>query len=372
MKKGLYLCKQNYNFDNINAQVTGIAKKILAQLKVLNTYELNTQFINYNFSGISYFRRWLAFFFSEQVYMKSLTNINFGELAFIYIRRFSPTDRNLLYLLAAIKKVNQNCRIVYEIPTYPYDEEHTGLKGVFILFVDRIFRKYLYKYIDYIATYSNHDKIFRVSTIKIMNGIDCSEIPLITAQEYHDDIHLICVAQFSSWHGYDRLIKGLHGYYKNDPGKKLHIDFIGDGDVLQQYREMVRIYKLEQYIIFHGVLGGDALAAVFNQADMAVCSLGCHRKGIILSSELKSREYMARGLPMIAATKIDILPDDYSYIQYVPEDDSPVDICSIIDFYESLNKKESREEQILNIRNFAEKYCDISVTMQPILDKLHD
>ena len=109
---------------------------------------------------------------------------------------------------------------------------------------------------------------------------------------------------------------------------------------------------------------------MFNQADVAVCSLGCHRKGIGLSSELKSREYIARGLPMISSTKIDILPDDYQYIQYVPEDDSSIDIESVINFYNMLKRRESRQQQIKNIRTFAENNCDISVTMKPIISEL--
>ena len=372
MKRGLYLCKQNYNFDDINVHATGIAKKILSQLKVLNTNGLDTKLVNYNFTDVSYFRRLLSFFFTKRVYIKKISNIDFSGINFIYVRRFSPTDRNLLYLLAAIKKVNQNCRIIYEIPTYPYDEEHTGIKGSIVLFTDRLFRKCLYKYINYIATYSHHDEIFGVPTIKIVNGIDCSAIPLVTAKAYHDDIHLICVAQFSSWHGYDRLIDGLYAHYKNNPEKKIFIDFVGDGDALQQYRDMVSTYKLERYVIFHGILAGDDLSAVFNQADMAVCSLGCHRKGIILSSELKSREYMDRGLPMVASAKIDILTNDYVYVHYVPDDDSPIDIEAILSFYDMLKWREPRQKQIYNIRAFAENNCDMHITMRPILDKLYD
>ena len=76
---------------------------------------------------------------------------------------------------------------------------------------------------------------------------------------------------------------------------------------------------------------------------------------------------MARGLPMISSTKIDILPDDYPYIQYVPEDDSPIDINTVINFYNSLTRQENREAQIRNIRNFAETHFDMHITMQPVI-----
>lgn len=371
-KKGLYLCKQNYDFDDIDANAIGIAKKILSQLAILNTNGLETELINYNFATISYLKRWLTFFLSKRAYLKTLINIDFKEIAFIYVRRFSPTDRNFLYMLSFIKKVNKNCRIMYEMPTYPYDKEYTGVKGSCTLFVDRIFRKYLYRYVDYIVTYSNHDELLGVPTIKIVNGIDCSTISPVDATEFRQRaLRLIVVAQFSLWHGYDRLIEGLYAYYKNKHENNVFIDFVGEGEVLQQYRKMMSKYLLEQYIVFHGRLTGDALTAVFDRGDIAVCSLGCHRKGITVSSELKSREYMARGLPMISSTKIDMLPDDYPYVQYIPADDSPVDVEAIVNFYNMLKHKESRQQQINNIRAFAENNYDMDITMKPILDKLH-
>ena len=109
---------------------------------------------------------------------------------------------------------------------------------------------------------------------------------------------------------------------------------------------------------------------MFNQADVAVCSLGCHRIGIFLGSFLKSREYIARGLPMISSTKIDILPNDYQYIQYVSEDDSPIDINAVINFYDRLIRRENRELRIKNIRSFAENNCDMHITMQSVIDNI--
>jgi hypothetical protein len=56
---------------------------------------------------------------------------------------------------------------------------------------------------------------------------------------------------------------------------------------------------------------GEKLAEIFNQSDITVCSIGNHRKGFYLTSELKSREYLAHGMSMISSANIDILPDDF-------------------------------------------------------------
>ncbi len=375
-RKGLLLCSENYDFNDKNTLSIGIAKKILSQVKTLNTDNSECILVNLYITFKSPLLRLIYIFFSRNMYINKLTKFDFATVDFVYIRRFIPLSLGFVSMLAYIKKINKGCKIIYEIPTYPYDSEHRGFKGNIVLLIDKIFRKKLKRYVDCVVTYSQDNTIFGVTTIKIMNGIDCSAISPVDVTEYRRNtdriptevaIRLIAVAQFADWHGYDRLIEGLYEYYKHSPEKKVFIDFVGDGSVLQQYREMVYKYDLDKYIVFHGLLTGDALSAVFNQADIAVCSLGCHRIGVFLGSFLKSREYIARGLPMISSTKIDILPDDYQYIQYVPEDDSAIDVESIVKFCNVLNHAEDRQQQVKNIRAFAESNCDMSVTMKPII-----
>lgn len=376
MKHGLYIINFGYKITDDEKKRNGVLKKIVGQIKVFNNAGFKVDLLNVSENKSNYISKFFYSLFYKNQYL--LNNYDaFENIDFVYVRHFSPVNRGCLGLLSYLKK--NGCRIIYEIPTYPYDGEHKGFKGFIFLIIDKIFRKKLKSYVDCIVTYSQDNTIFDIKTVKIVNGIDCSAISPVDVTEYRQNIdripteaaiRLIAVAQFAKWHGYDRLIEGLYAYYKNNPEKKVFIDFVGDGGVLQQYREMVSKYGLAQYVVFHGVLTGDALSAVFNQADIAVCSLGCHRKGIVLSSELKSREYMARGLPMVASTKIDILPDDYQYIQYVPEDDTPIDMMTILNFYEKLQQKDTKDIQIKKIRCFAEEHCDMKVVMKPVIQEL--
>ncbi len=370
-KNGLFLCSENYDFNDSRALSIGIAKKILSQVKALNTDNSECILVNLHIALKNPLLHLMYIFFSRNMYINKIAKFDFTTVDFVYIRRFIPLSLGFVSMLTYIKNINKGCKIIYEIPTYPYDSEHRGFKGNIVLLIDKIFRQKLKYYIDYIVTYSQDDVIFGIKTIKIMNGIDCSTVSPIDVIKYRQEtIRLIAVAQFAEWHGYDRLIKGLYEYYKKAPEKKVFIDFVGNGGVLQQYQKMVALYGLEEYIIFHGVLTGDFLSDVFNQADVAVCSLGCHRIGVFLGSFLKSREYIARGLPMISSTKIDILPNDYRYIQYVPENDSAIDVESIVKFCNVLNHAEDRQQQVKNIRAFAESNCDMSVTMHPVITKL--
>ena len=99
--------------------------------------------------------------------------------------------------------------------------------------------------------------------------------------------------------------------------------------------------------------------------------LGCHRKGVVLSSTLKSREYWAKGLPFI--TECEFPPEVQKISQYilkVPYDESPIDIEKVIEFHDNLylRSDKSQEEIIDEIRDFAYRTCDMSVAMKPIID----
>ena len=43
---------------------------------------------------------------------------------------------------------------------------------------------------------------------------------------------------------------------------------------------------------------------------------------------------------------------------------------TILNFYEKLQQKESKDIQIKNIRRFAEEHCDMKVVMEPVVQKL--
>lgn len=374
MKQGLYIVNFGYKITEAEKKQNGVLKKIIGQIKVFNDAGFKLDLLNVSENKENYFSKFFYSLFYKNQYLINHYDV-FETVDFVYIRHFPLVNRSCIGLLSYLKK--RGCKIIYEIPTYPYDSERKGFKGFqgakkeVALIIDKIFRRKLKYYVDCIVTYSQDDTIFGIKTIKIVNGIDCAAILSIDATEYRQEaIRLIAVAQFADWHGYDRLIQGLYEYYKNNPKKKVFIDFVGDGVVLQQYQEMVSKYGLAQFVVFHGILTGDALSAVFNQADIAVCSLGCHRIGLFLGSFLKSREYIARGLPMVSSTKIDILPDNYPYIQYVPEDNSAVDVEEILKFHDNLQIIESRQEQIKHIRLFAEQNCDISLTMKPVIELL--
>jgi glycosyltransferase involved in cell wall biosynthesis len=365
MKKGLFII-YDANFNSTNAESNGIAKKILNQLSVFNDGDaMQCEIVNIYHKYKNDLRLFISYLLFDTY--RNLS-IDLNDLDFIYMRRIVPLHYGIIRLFQKIKKKNKNCKIVYELPTYPYDKEHKTIRSKVGLSIDRLFRKNLKKYVDRIATVSNDSIIFGIPTVKIMNGINCASIPTKKPSSSDKDIHLIAVAQFTQWHGYDRLIEGLNNYYKRNQGKIVYIHFVGDGPSLPYYKHLVEQYNLSAYIFFHGLLYGEELTNVFNKANLAVSSLGTHRIGIYLGSFLKTREYLARGLPMISSTKIDIIPSNFKYCLYVPEDESAINIEHIVVFYNKLLVNQSVPEMISEIRKFAEENCEMTKTMRLVVE----
>jgi glycosyltransferase involved in cell wall biosynthesis len=203
-----------------------------------------------------------------------------------------------------------------------------------------------------------------------MNGIDCASVPVKKHKNTGRITFIAVAAIFCNWHAFERLIEGLRDYYKSGSSITVCLKLVGsqEGAEFALYKKLAERYDLTEYISFEGFLSGDQLDAAFDESDIAACGLGCHRKNIFLSSELKSREYLARGLPMLGSTKIDVLPENFPYCLYVPEDDSPINIRQVIAFYEGLLKTESAKGVTDTIRRFAEEHCDMAVTMKPVIE----
>ncbi|MCL2184478.1 MAG: glycosyltransferase [Treponema sp.] len=359
--KGYYITFENPSHYN---EGNGVYKKIQSQIKSFIKAGINISNINIPKNFKHLFK--IINKFSPNIFLKNLPE-DFFNVDFFYIR-YSLCTYPFIKLLSEIKKNKKN--VIIEIPTYPYNQEIKGFLSKLTLLMDSILNKQLKKYVNLITTYSKHTEIFNIPALQIMNGINISDIPVVTKTENKNELNLIAVANFYSWHGYDRLIYGLSDYYKNNTEKTVYIHLVGDGEQLNFYKNLVNKFNLSNYIIFYGIKSGEELSLIFNKSDIAVCSLGGHRKSIFLSSELKSREYMARGLPMLSSTKIDVLPDNYKYCLFVPENESPIDINSIIQFYNNLINENNINQITNKIRLFAEKYCDMNITLKPVIEYL--
>jgi hypothetical protein len=350
---------------NVSDAGKGVEKKISAHLNIFKKNGFPVELYSL-YKPRSILRKICNKFF----YNSFCTDLpsNFFEYDFYYFRKFNFS----FPVLKLLKKLHDKKKIiVLEIPTYPYDlEVKNNPKALLSYYIDKIVRKKIANYVDTVITFSNEDKIFNIKTIKTYNGILCSEIPIHTLTKKENIINIIIVAQFAFWNGYDRLIEGMNNYYKTSSSTIVNVFFIGDGNELENYKKLVLEYNLSAYISFMGFLSGKKLDEVFDKADIGVCSLANHRRNVYFSSDLKTSEYLARGLPLVSSAKIDIIPEEFPYCLYVSEDDAPIDINEIIQFHEKVYSHKTPNAIISEIRKFAEKTCDMSITMKPVIDYL--
>ncbi|QQO09823.1 hypothetical protein [Breznakiella homolactica] len=350
----------------------GVYKKVLDQIDAFKNHEIDISVLNIaDFLPQKKGFRKINLLLNKKEYTKNIPN-SYYNCDFFYIRYWLLT----FPFLNLLKKIaEKKILIILEIPTYPYDDEYrrTDLKSQIFLLIDKLIRKKIKRYVNAISTYSGDEQIFDISTIKISNGLNFSRIPMRINEIKNNEINLLIISQFSFWHGYDRILKGLEIYVRDiiiNSKTIVKLHFVGDGKEYEIYKNICLESKLDQYCFFYGLKSGKDLDAIANHCDIGVCSLGAHRKKCYLSSELKSREYVAYGLPMISSVKIDFVDDKWPYLLRVPEDDSPIDIISVVNYFNKVYKNNNSEEISRIIRSYGFARCDINVAIRPVIDYL--
>lgn len=336
--KGIFLVPYNEQLIIPRENITnGIAKKILLQVDYFKTVFKEFDLIMAPYDKKNAVRKILdrTPFYSnsynyDEIEIDASVNV-------VYMRRPGCLTNAFIKALKKIKK-ESNCRIIMEIPTYPYDREYLGRIIDIPLFLKDLYnRRKLKSVIDKIACLSDEEYIFGIKTIKISNGVDINDKRYFNvANKKSRAINLIMVANFAFWHGLDRMIAGLGQYYNNgDCSYPIMLDVVGTipSALLADYKAMISRYGIGEHIRFLGPLDKEQLSKQYAKAHIGICSLGGHRKNITLSKELKSREYLAYLLPIMGSCVDVIKKYEVGFVQAVPEDDSPIDMGVIIDLH---------------------------------------
>lgn len=348
----------------------GISKKILAQVGALERQGMKVAFSYLKTDGANGFS---GRYIDEKIvdnysrisliskiqrrcnYNNLYQYIQANDIRLVYIRYIHFANPFFISFLKKVKR--RGITILLELPTYPYDQEYQNalLPSKIAFLIERFYRKKFEKYVARIITLSNDNFILKIPTIKINNGIDIGSLNITQKRKSGNQIHIIAVATISYWHGYDRVIEGLHNYYSNSALnlKKVFFYIVGDGSDAEsiRYRKLVEKYNLTEYVNFYGRRSGKELDYIFNESDVAVGCLGCHRKGMNYSKSLKNREYCARGIPFFySETDEDFEGKDFIF-KVTPNDD-PIDINTIIKFVEN-NKFDASKIRHYAIENLT-------------------
>lgn len=347
---------------------SGVERKVRAQHKSLNEY-VDCELVimpaaEYSGSISEKIIRRLPF---TAAWRKWEYKGEFDDADFLYMRQVYHDDSFARYL-RSIKKSNPKIKIIYELPTYPFDDvNHKKLTVSQKIFAQKSMhaKKDIAKCIDRIVTFYGQNEIWGVSCIDLMNGYDFSKVQL-PKREKSDAVHIMSVSATAFWHGYDRVIEGIHEYYENGGTENIVYHLVGN--ILPEHQKAVENYGLQEHVIFYGRMSGEPLKEVFEKNFMGIDVLGGHRKQYPVSSSLKSREYAAYGMPVITSSPIDYLPEDYEYQFIAPYDDSPLDMKAVLEFYHGIYDNNDCYGIAKEIREYAVSRCDMSIAMKPVAD----
>ncbi|MEO1517219.1 MAG: glycosyltransferase [Bacteroidota bacterium] len=371
--KGLAYYRVNRDDPN-NA---GVVRKMEAQVAALRASGLTVDLVCLGDAGI-YLNDELLHPFRSSVLGNALSTYLFYLFRWpaIVQQKVDLTTYDFLYLrypmmhpllMRFLRRARRaGLRIALEIPTWPYDKEPKRLPHRMSLQMDRLYRSGLKEVVDRILHYGMESHIYGVPTISLRNGVEIDQIPFFPRTPISDSLRLIAVANWSYWHGLDRLLHGLAKYYREGPvAVRVQLQVVGGGPEQRSYRALTKRLGLEQWVRFVPAARGRTLDQYFATADLGIGTLGMHRKGVEIDSSLKHREYCARGLAFVLSRQDTDFPPNWPYTCYVEDSDASIDIPPLIDFFQKLPPDASQ-----NMRAYAKERLSWHQQLQPFVQWL--
>jgi len=226
--------------------------------------------------------------------------------------KFKPDliyTRYVKYYPGMVKILKKYAPFVVEINTNDVEEQKTYRRGRISYIYNLLTRNILLKNASGFVSVSTeliNDQIFSKFSkpaIVIGNGYDYKSVKS-KKKVFNKNLEIVFIGTpRQKWHGLDKIV-----YLANKlPENKFHI--IGPSiDDLSEFD-----LKIEENVIFHGYLDQIKLERIVSQCDVGVSTLALHRNNMNEASSLKSRQYLAHGLPIIIGYRDTDLPDDLDF-----------------------------------------------------------
>lgn len=227
------------------------------------------------------------------------------------LMKFKPDliyTRYVKYYPGMVKVLKKYAPFVVEINTNDVEEikSYNKLSHLYNLFT----RNKLFKNASGFVSVSNelindyNFSKFNKPSIVIGNGYDYKSVNS-KKRLFNNNVEFVFIGSpGQKWHGVDKIVHLANILTQN----KFHI--IGPNvDDLSSFN-----LKIGKNIIFHGYLDQNKLEHLVSQCDIGVSTLAIHRNNMNEASSLKSRQYLAQGLPIIVGYKDTDLPVDYEYV----------------------------------------------------------
>ena len=342
------------NFMSYNMTV-GITRKVYAQIEAFRELGFEVYYSGYLEDGVAVFdnKDKVVYFKKYPVGNKKIQHIlrrnmlmnacidylkhNKHKFCFSYVR-YHFFDRKYIQLLNALKENSD--KVIIEAHSAPKFSKKLS-PMLYVAWKDSIWNKQAAGCVDLVASMSDEDKLWGIDTIKISNGISVNDIRRHNYKGSKEDLNIIAVSFESAVHGYDRIIRGIKQYY----GEK-NIYFHIVGTVMNSTVRLIDELDLKSHCVLYGPLSGAELDDAYDNANIAAGCLANHRIGSFYGSALKTKEYIAKGIPFFYGWNEKVL-ENFPYAKHIELCEEPINMNEIIEFYTSL-EKESLSEKMRN------------------------
>lgn len=372
MLRGAYIAR----LDLTQQHLSGVAAKIRGQISALEALPARIELVHPTGESIlvdgqpwkSYgkgrlAKRW-TYYFRFYVELAKRTR----ELDFVYIR-YQGCSPIFLWMLRQLRREHPGLAVIIEVPSYPFHTEARSLREHIFMRVDRATRCQLRRYVDRIVTFSKEGSIFGIQTIETDNGVDIDRVSIAPRSPSDQRLHLLGLANLSFWHGYDRVLAGLARYRALGAKRGVFFDIVGTGTELERLQALSSELGLTDCVKFWGPRQGKALDEIMAQAHVGISSIGMHRLKVD-TSNIKSREFCARGLPFVIGYPDRDFYSGLPFVMHIPPDESPLDIEGLVQFHAQLVS--SHSDYTTTMRDYAERNLSWAAKMRPVIATLRD
>lgn len=352
----IFMC---VNYPKYNPAI-GISKKIATQIEIFQKMGYDVTYSAYSTNGIEIYegnncvyRKRYPGYIPNALYrvirsgrlMKTCElflreSKNQYDIGFI---RWNAVDNNFL---KAIQQLDSKCNKVL-MDCHGYHPQYNGksLVAKYIKYFTNRNSHKLSKYVDQCLIEFKGDSVFGIPALAIDTGIDVDKYQ---PHRYIGDlgaVEMVSVANETSYHGYDRIIRGL-AEYKGNIDVHLHLV----GKMSDKTVQLVSELAVSDKVFLHGYQTGKALDDIYAKSNIGVGPLAPHKLGGKQGTGIKTKEYFAIGLPYFYAGQELLVPIDYPYVLRFDANDSPIDVETVIEFYDQIKHDEHIQE---NMRSFA-------------------
>ena len=285
----------------------------------------------------------------------------------LYLRGLIPSP----FLLRCLRKPRQAV-VVFELQSIGWIEAKNRGSRMHVL-TDKLYTPAILQTCDGIVgvteeiakRYISRARNAEIPWIANGNGANVDLIPVRTPPAFDKKrLNLLAVAtNFAYWHAIDRIIESIAKYRGHT---RVFLDVIGGVEALSgSLKKFVESNNLGEQVRFHGFMKGKEFDGFFDKCHIAVGSLGLHRKGLSQTSELKAREYCARGTPFICSSPDADFPADFPYVLRVNSSEKPIDIEQIISFARRVCSEGDHPHVM---REYALSNLDWSIKMKKLVE----